>query len=353
MSASQVIYIVGDEPTSRSKELTHAVELVLGTEDHSLALETFDLSHAAGDEERSRMIEDAVYSLSSPPFLTSRRVVVLRDIGAATSDNVIPLITYLESPCETSYLIAVQGGGRISTLLTKAWKSIVDQRGTARESIADVMARVTKELNLSFDPGVREAIIGHCGEDSSKLILLLERVHAVYGEAKKLSLEDITRYLGESGNVAIYELANEICTANTTRALEIVSRMLHSTSSAQTKPMHPLQIISLLAGHFRKLAILDDPSIRSQAEAHAALGGKGNPYGAKKSWEQARKLGSVALTSCIQIIGTTDVIVKGANAIDGPIAIELMIITLCNLCDHPSPETRSSIISSYCESLYI
>src|SRR5690606_713836 len=147
------------------------------------------------------------------------------------------------------------------------------------------------------------------------------------------SLDDVGRYLGESGNVAIYELANEITSGSTRRALEIISRMLHSTSSANAKPMHPLQIIALLAGHFRKLGTLDDPSISNQADAHAALGGKGNPYGAKKSWEQARRLGSDTIRSCIDIIGTTDVMIKGANALDGAIAVELMAITLCDLCD--------------------
>jgi DNA polymerase III delta subunit len=351
-ASSHVIYIVGDEPSSRLQQLSAATDDILGNEDRTLALETFDLADTSTDEERTKVIEDAVYSLSSPPFLTSMRVVVIRDIGAATTDNVQSLITYLENPAPTSYLVAVQGGGRISTSLTKAWKAVVDQRGNARENATDVLARKAKELTLTFEPGVREEILKHCGEDSGKLVSMLDRLHNVFGPGSKLSHSDVAKYLGESGNVAMYELANEITSSNVARALDIVSRMMHSTSGASAKPMHPLQIVSLIANHFRKLSLLDDPSIRNQADAHSALGGKGNPFGAKKCWEQARRLGSPTIAACIETIGATDVIVKGANAIDGEIAIELLVISLCNLCEQSDVNT-AKVRNAYVNALYI
>lgn len=353
MSEKSVFYIIGEDPTSRSDMLAKTVTELLGAEDRSLCVETFDLADADSDETRARLIEEAVTSLSSPPFLTSKRIVVIRDIGSATTENVSSLISYLENPSPTSLLVAVQGGGRISTTLTKAWKPIVEQRGIARESIADLYSRLTRESKISFEPGVREAIFAHCGEDSSKLAALIERLVSVYGSGSKLSLEDVAGYLGESGNVAFYELANEICSGKTKSALEIASRMMHSTSATNAKPMHPLQIVSLLASHFRKLAFVDDPSIRNQNDAFAALGSKGNPYGAKKSWEQARSLGSETILSCIELLGSLDVAVKGGNAIDAEIAIELGIVSLCQLCDVHSGRDSKLIRETFLSSLYI
>lgn len=351
--ATSVYYIIGDDATTRSKDLSATVDELLGDEDRSLCVESFDLADADSDETKTAIIEAAVSSLSSPPFLTSQRIVVIRDIGAASSDSITSLVHYLENPSPSSTLVAVQGGGRISTVLTKAWKPMVEQRGTARESIADVFVRVTRENKLTFEPGVREVLFEHCGEDSSKLVGIIDRLVNVYGSGMKLSLENVTDYLGESGNVAFYELSNEVCAGHTTQSLEIVSRMLHSTSSANAKPMHPLQIISLLASHFRKLAIVDDPSIRNQNDAFAALGSKGNPYGAKKSWEQARMLGSHVILSCIDVLGCLDVSVKGANAIEAEISMELGIISLCKICDSRSEKEATQIRNDYMNSLYV
>lgn len=349
---ANVFYIIGDDATTRSKDLSSTVDELLGDEDRSLCVESFDLADADTDETKTSLIEAAVSSLLSPPFLTSQRIVVIRDIGAASSDSVASLISYLESPSPTSKLVCVQGGGRISTLLTKAWKPVVQQRGTARESIADVFVRVTREAQLTFEPGVREELFEHCGEDASKLIGIIDRLVSVYGTGMKLSLDHVSDYLGESGNVAFYELANEVCAGHTTKALEIVSRMLHSTSSANAKPMHPLQIISLLSSHFRKLATVDDPNIRNQNDAFVALGSKGNPYGAKKSWEQARSLGSNVILSCIDVLGCLDVSVKGANALEAEISMELGVISLCQICSSGSARDAQRIREDYKQSLY-
>lgn len=353
MSAKSVFYIIGEDASARLKDMAAVVDELLSGEDRSLCVESFDLADADSDELKTKTIEDAVNSLLSPPFLTSQRIVVIRDIGAASSEQVASLISYLENPSPTSKLVAVQGGGRISTALTKAWKTMVEQRGTARETISDVFTRVTRESKISFEPGVREIVFTHCGEDSSKLTSIIERLVSVYGTGSKLSLEQVNSYLGESGNVAFYELANLVCSGKTKQALEIVSRMMHSTSSANAKAMHPLQIVSLLSSHFRKLGLVDDPNIKNQNDAFVALGSKGNPYGAKKSWEQARMLGSTAILSCIELLGSLDIAVKGGNAIDAEIATELGIISLCQLCDIHSGRNAADICDDFINALYI
>lgn len=353
MSDKNVFYIIGDEPTSRAKEMSAVIDELLGDEDRSLVVEQFDLADADSDETKARIIEDAVTALSSPPFLTSKRIVVIRDIGAASTDNVASLVAFLENPSPTGFLVAVQGGGRISVSLTKAWKASVSQRGSAREGIHDILARLSRESSLTFDPGVKESLLAHAGEDSSKIASIIDRLVSVYGAGAKLSLDDVISYLGETGNVAFYELANEISAGHTSRSLEITSRMLHSTSAENAKPMHPLQIISLLANHFRKLAILDDPSIHNQNDAHAALGSKGNPYGAKKSWEAARALGSRRILACIELLGSVDITVKGGNAIEGETAIELMVISLCSICEQGSSEASDRSRNDFSSALYI
>lgn len=96
MSDKNVFYIIGDEPTSRAKEMSAVIDELLGDEDRSLVVEQFDLADADSDETKARIIEDAVTALSSPPFLTSKRIVVIRDIGAASTDNVASLVAFLE-----------------------------------------------------------------------------------------------------------------------------------------------------------------------------------------------------------------------------------------------------------------
>ena len=107
---------------------------------------------------------------------------------------------------------------------------------------------------------------------------------------------------------------------------------MNSTSITSIKAMHPLQIVSLLANHFRKLAILDSPDINNKDDAHLALGSKGKPYGSQKLWELSRRLGSKRILQSIIELGNADVSIKGETAIDGQIVIELLVISLCKIC---------------------
>jgi len=353
MAESQVYYIIGDDPNSRSNDMAATIDKLVGDQDKSLCVDNYDLGDADSEELRIQVIENVVNSLLSPPFLTPMRVVVLRDIGSATTEELTSLIEYLKDPTPSSFLVAVQGGGRISPTLTKAWKPVVTQIGTARESVGDLFKRITSEKKMTFEPGVREEIFKHYGEDGSKISDLIERLSNIYDSGSKLSLDQVIDYFGESGNVAFYELANKVVNGETTQALEICSRMLHSTSAQNAKPMHPLQIVALLASHFRKLALLDDKDIRNQGDAFTALGSKGNPYAAKMSWEQSRKLGSDAIVSAIEILGATDVMCKGANAVDAQIAIELGIISLCQICSSQTKQESKKIIEDFFENLYV
>ena len=120
----RVFYIIGDDPIARIKESNVVVDEILGSNDRSLALESFDLSDSDSDDGRNEIIDRAITSLMSPPFLTEIRVIVIRDIGGATKENIDPLVKYFQDMTQTSYLVMVQGGGRILPTLTKAFKPI-------------------------------------------------------------------------------------------------------------------------------------------------------------------------------------------------------------------------------------
>ena len=332
IKSAPVFYIIGDEQNARMKECNIVVDEILGEQDRSLALESFDLSDVSDEQGREQLIDAAISSLMSPPFLTDCRVVIIRDIGAATKENIEPLVKYFANPTETSHLIMIQGGGRILPTLTKAFKPISVQRGQQSEQIPDLYARLMRENGFKFEAGVREAIFSRVANDNSKLEAIFSRLVSTFGTGSKISVEDVSPFLGEAGVGPIYELANHICNGETQQSLEIVSRLMNSTSISSAKPMHALQIVSLLANHFRKLAILDSPDIRNKNDAHLALGSKGNPWGSQKSWELSRRLGSKRLLKAMVEISNADTSLKGDTAIEGQIIVELLIITLCKLC---------------------
>src|SRR6185436_18638367 len=92
------------------------VHELVGTGDRSLMVDDLDV---AMDGFEVRALVDAAQTM---PFLTERRVVVGRGIGALNAEQVAPLVAYLAQPLETTDLVLVAGGGRIPKALTDAVK---------------------------------------------------------------------------------------------------------------------------------------------------------------------------------------------------------------------------------------
>ena len=94
-----ITIISGDDENLVTEAVRAAVEVALGPEDRSLALEELTDDEYRTDDgfEVARLVDAA----QTPPFLTGRRVVVGRHLGRFTNrESVAPLVAYLESPLQ-------------------------------------------------------------------------------------------------------------------------------------------------------------------------------------------------------------------------------------------------------------
>src|SRR4051794_9659971 len=106
--------VTGDDAALVSGAVSDLVHRLVGPADRSLMVDTYD-----GDEYELRAVVDAA---QTAPFLTERRVVVARDLGRFSADEVAPLVRYLAEPLDTTDLVLVGGGGRLAKALTDAVK---------------------------------------------------------------------------------------------------------------------------------------------------------------------------------------------------------------------------------------
>ena len=114
----QLVWLVdGDDATLVAEEVRRLVaELVGAGAEASLSVEDF-----WGDEVDLDAVTGACLT---PPFLGERRVVVLRDAGRFSTEDLRPLLVYLEDPLPTTALVVAGGGGRLAPKLVAAVKGI-------------------------------------------------------------------------------------------------------------------------------------------------------------------------------------------------------------------------------------
>jgi DNA polymerase-3 subunit delta len=315
------VYLVeGDDPTLVGDAVRVLVDDLLDGAERTLALEDF-----SGDEVEPSAVAQAC---RTAPFLAERRVVVLRDVGRFTTEELAPLLGYLDDQVATTSLVLAAGGGRLAPKLVAAAKAHgqVCSTSVGRDSRRWVHDRLERS-GLRLDASAETLVEAHLGSDLSRLPGLVDVLVSAHGTGSRLGADDVAPYLGEAGGVAPWDLTDAIDSGSSEMAISALHRLLGAGQR------HPLVVLSVLARHFGNLLAVDGPSITTEAAAADALGiAKGrSTFPAKKALASLRRYGGSGVAQAVGLLSDAEIELKGATELPGELVIEILVARLCFL----------------------
>lgn len=313
--------ITGDDESLMLTAIGDLVKKLVGDGDRTLMVDDFD-----GEDFELRSVVD---SAQTPPFLTDKRVVVARGVGRFNAEDVAPLVAYLADPLPTTDLVLVAGGGRVPKALTDALKkaagTTIDtappSRGRERSGWFDEQIR---GMGLKLDAQAVQLLTTWLGEDAGRLQGILETLLATYGGGTTLRSAEVMPFLGDAGGVPPWDLTDAIDRGDTTLSLQLLQRMMRAGER------HPLQVMSILHGHYSKLLALDGANARDEASAAAAMGIKPG-FPARKALDQYRKIGGGAVARAIALLAQADLDLRGAKEWPEDLVMEVLVARLSRL----------------------
>jgi DNA polymerase-3 subunit delta len=338
VSGEAVVVVRGRDPTLRAEALHEVVVELLGADDRTLALAEYDVAappesvRSGGRGElgvEAALVLDALDSARTIPFGTSRRVVVIRNAGQLGADDSKPLAAYVAAPEPTAVLVLDYGDKSPPAALAKALKAADAREVGADQSLAAVLAEHARGAGVRLERDAADLVAARLGEDVGRVPALVELLASTYGPGARLGADDIEPYLGDEGAVPVYQLTNAIDDGDHAEALAVLHRLRDAAG------LHPLQIMATLHGHYRRLLRLDDPSVRSDGDAVAALkelGGRPpNPYVAKRSRQQAQALGGDGVRAACELLAQADLDLRGAKRVPDDAVLEVLVSRLATV----------------------
>jgi DNA polymerase-3 subunit delta len=324
-----VVYVEGDDATLVANAVSSLVDDLLGTDDRSLAMEEF-----GGEEVDLSAVADAC---ATPPLLSARRIVVVRDVGRFSTDEVRPLLSYVETPLDTSILVLAAGEGTIPAKLLAAVKAagtVVSTKVSGRDAPGWVRSQL-RDAGLRVDAEAEALIVSHLGEDLGRLPAVVEVLLAAYGGGgdggggggQAMGPDQVLPYLGEAGSVAPWDFTDAIDAGQTEQALLLLHRLLNAGAR------HPLVVLATLHRHLQGLMRVDSPSVRTEAQAAQAMGiaaGR-STYPAKKALTAAGRWGSTGIGDGIGLLADAELALKGASSLPAEAVLEVLVARLCRL----------------------
>jgi DNA polymerase III subunit delta len=324
---SEIRLVFGDDDSLRGDAARALVTELLGGADPGLAVDRLE-----GEDYEVAQAADAA---GTPPFLSERRVVLVRHLGRFAADELAPLVRYLADPLPTTALVLVwERSPSQTTRLAKPPKALVDGVTKAGGELVDTSVGTGRarrqwlddrlgEGGVRFDRSARDAVAERLGDDVDRVNSLVATIEAAYG-ATTVGADDVEPFLGEAGGLPPWELTDAIDKGDIATALDRLHRMLGAGG------MHALQVMAILTTHFRRILALEGSDARNEQEAAEVLGTKpGFPI--RKALTRAQRMGYDNASDAVRLLSEADVDLRGAKAWPDELVLEVLVARLARL----------------------
>ena len=329
MSALRLVK--GDDDTIRGDAVRDLTAELLGDLDPSIGLERVE-----GEDYE---LATAVDAAQTSPFLTDRRVVVVRHLARFTSDELAPLVGYLGDPLPTTDLILVwerpPGPStarmpavpkKLSAAVEAAGGSVVDTSVGSGKARSTWLADQLGASSVSFDRSARDLITEHLADDVDRLGTVIATLESAYGAGAKVGAAEVEPFLGEAGGVPPWALTDAIDSGDIAVAVDRLHRMLGAGG------MHSLQVLAIITTHFRRILALEGADVGNEAQAAERLGmKKGSTFPAKKALARSNRLGYEGSARAVGLLADADVDLRGKTAWPDDLVLEVLVARLARL----------------------
>jgi len=236
--APPAVVIFGDEEFRKSKALEQTVSALLPPDvDRGLALCEYDGSRP--DHQGGAALATVMDDLATLPFLTDRRVVVIRDADKFITAHRAPLERYMQSPSPTGTLILICRSFPRTTRLYKAIATCGGQlleckklkgRGLIDFVIAEVAAR-RKRVDFSVAARLVELI----GQEEGILAAEVEKLCLYTAERSTITADDVSDLVGLTREEKIFAAMDAAGLGRSAEAVQLWHDVLATDPSAAFK----------------------------------------------------------------------------------------------------------------------
>jgi DNA polymerase III subunit delta len=319
---SSVYLVRGDDPSLVGQAVHELLGELVGERDAATVAEEH-----GGPGTPDLDVGVIIDAVTTPPFITDRRVVVVRDAGRLVSSDASRLVPCLEDPLPGVVLVLVAGGGTIPAALVKVVDRVgrvVDTAvGTGRARTQWLVDRL-HDAPVRLDARAATRLGDHLGGDLSRLQGLLDTLAAAYGPGAAIDTDLLEPFLGEAGRVAPWDLTDAVDGGDTGAALLALGRLLGPGGS------HPLVVLSILHRHYQAMLRLDGAGVTSGEQAASLLGMR-SAFPARKALEQGRRMGPARLGRAVTLLAEADLDIRGRSALPDVTVLEVLVGRLTRL----------------------
>ncbi|MGA2172659.1 MAG: DNA polymerase III subunit delta [Sedimentisphaerales bacterium] len=317
---NELVYVIaGDEPTLVNAQCTQLVDRLIPQQEKATGLLVADTDRIT--------ITEVLDELRTLPFLTKKRVVVIRNADKFISANREILETYFENPCPTGILVLTVSSWPGNTRLAKKLPDV----GTLVEVEAPKGAEITRRLiayshdahSKGFERGAAELLIELAGDNLPRLYTEVDKLAVYAADEKSITTAHVESLVGHNRLFDAFAVIESCLHRQPAPAVERLRRLFAEDKSAE------YSTIGAFAFHFRRLftakKLLDEGCSQYEVAGKARIW-----YNKDAQFALLKRLTLKQIGDYLQQLAATDYAIKKGLA-QPRIAIEQLVLRMASL----------------------
>ncbi|NCW11683.1 MAG: DNA polymerase III subunit delta [Chitinophagia bacterium] len=211
---------------------------------------------------------DVINACKRYPVFAERQVVILKE--AQHMGQIEKLLSYVENPLSSTILIVAHKDKNVDgrSALAKALKTkavVVSTKKMYDSKLPEWVSGWVSDHQFQIAPKAVQMIVDHIGNDLSRIQNELEKLTVNLGARKKITEDDVEKYIGISKEYNAFEFQDAIAQKNFSKAIKMIQYFESNNKAA------PIQLIlPTLYAFFSKLYAIyglgtqDEKTIMSQ-----------------------------------------------------------------------------------------
>jgi DNA polymerase-3 subunit delta len=312
-------------------EEAYLIDLCLNKIEKLFAVDDLNREVFYAPSSNSEDILNAVFTL---PFLSNKRLVIVKDVNKMRTTDAERVTRYLANVSGTSCLVFLYSDNykKENTAKRKELVNVcisskncvaVDCRKQYESEVKNFIKFILtdKGKNASYDVILR--IIEENGTDLLNISTEIEKLSLYVGKNKKeITKNDLKKVDGYTKEVNVYALSSDIESKNLKQAIFVLEKLLNDGEE-------PVMVLSAISSSIRKMlsakSMLEEQNM-SISEVILAL--KMHSFYAKTFFSNLKKHNTKILKKSLKIVLQTDMAIKTGGS-DATSALEKAVLFVC------------------------
>jgi DNA polymerase-3 subunit delta len=241
--SEQIYVIAGKEESLVNAKCQELVDHLLDPDERMTGLLSVDSAQAS--------ISDVLDELRTAPFLTGRRVVVVKGADDFISKNRPALERYFEKPSPTGILVLTVGSWpkqtKLAKKLAKAGK-LIEVAKPKRHELPKFLIEYAQQTNkMRLDRPAAEMLIELVGEELTQLYNEVDKLALFARGEKAITAKHVESLAGHNRIYGAFEVIEAMIAGNRLQAIARLRNMFEEDKSAE------YTVVGAFAYHLRRM----------------------------------------------------------------------------------------------------